>query len=399
MSQVRDLKNQDKIAGPGTPIASGSGQRSLFKHSPRGNAEAVPDGKDELFEKSWIQYCLVVLIFLIVCIFDVSLQELVGYQTIPLINLFAVVMLALFFKRGPVILGTTLTSLGWNFLSAPPRFSFHISSFYDKMMIATYFLVAVTIAQLTTRLRAHRESENKARLLAESERLSRVLLNSVSHELRTPLAAITGAASALHSSGPLTPAQEKLAGEIQTASARLNRVVQGLLNAARIQSGTLRPRLDWCDIKDLVKVTLREVGKLTEEHPIESKIAPDLPLVKLDFVLMEQALANLLVNAAFHTPPGTPVQISARVEKDRLFLEVRDRGPGLPPDQLERLFEMFHRAPDARPGGTGVGLAIVKGFVEAQGGRVIAANNPEGGAIFTICMPTDVVPELPAETL
>lgn len=243
-----------------------------------------------------------------------------------------------------------------------------------------------------------RDAETTAKLLAQSEQLGRTLLNSVSHELRTPIAAITSAASGLRASGALSTAQENLTTEIESASARLNRLVQSLLSAARIQSGQLKPNLDWCDVADLMQVSLRGVAKLLTEHSVTQHIASDLPLVKLDFVLMEQALANLLVNAATHTPAGTSIEISARVEGKVLILEVTDSGPGLPEAELERVFDLFHRATDARPGGTGLGLAIVKGFVEAQGGRVQAANRAGGGAKFTIRLPVADAPSLPEET-
>ncbi len=345
------------------------------------------------------QYAFALAVFAGVAPLDLWLQGLIGYEAIALVNLLAVVMLALFVSRGPILLGTTLTAVGWNFLCAPPRFSFHISSFYDQMMFATYFAVALTVGQLTARLRALRDAEIKTKMLTESERLSRTLLNSVSHELRTPLAAITSATSGLRTSGTLTPTQEKLAAEIESASARLNRVVQSLLSAARLQSGPLRPKLDWCDASDLIRVTLQEVATLTERHPLSLKISPQLPLVKMDFVLTQQALANLLVNAATHTPPGTPIDIMAHIDGTNLLLQVADRGPGLPANQLGLIFELFYRTPTAKPGGTGLGLAIVKGFVEAQGGSVRAYNRTGGGAIFTIAMPAVDTPSLPKETL
>jgi two-component system sensor histidine kinase KdpD len=124
-----------------------------------------------------------------------------------------------------------------------------------------------------------------------------------------------------------------------------------------------------------------------------------LPLVKADFVLMEQTLCNLIINAITHTPAGTPIEIIARVESENLILEVADRGPGLPPDELERIFESFHRAPSARPGGTGLGLAIVKGFVEVQGGSIKAANRDGGGAVFAIHLSVVDTPDLSDELL
>jgi two-component system sensor histidine kinase KdpD len=253
------------------------------------------------------------------------------------------------------------------------------------------------IALVTDRQRL-RDAEINAKLLTQSEQLGRTLLNSVSHELRTPIAAIISAASGLRESGSLTSAQTNLAAEIESASARLNRLVQGLLSAARIQSGQVKPKLDWCDVADLVQVAQRGVENLLAVHPVEMRIASRPPLVKLDFVLMEQALANLLVNAATHTPPRTPIEIAARAEGKELILEVADRGPGLPANELERIFDLFHRASDAQPGGTGLGLAIVKGFVEAQGGRVEAANRAGGGAVFRIRLPVPDAPSLPEET-
>ena len=369
--------------------------RGKFKTALR--SPVAGEKADRWLESPLSQYSLAFGTFVAVSLLNLALEDLIGYQAIALVYLLAVVVLALFISRGPLIFGTALTALGWCFLAAPPRYTFHISSFYDKMMFATYFVVALTIGQLTTRLRAHREAEIKTKLLAESERLGRTLLNSVSHELRTPIATITGAASGLRESGTLTPTQQKLATEIESASARLNRVVQSLLNAARLQSGQIRPKLDWCDVSDLIRLTLRDVTNLTASHPVGVKLAAGLPLVKMDVVLMGQALANLLANAATHTPPGTPVEIGAHMEGKNLVLEVSDRGPGLPPDQAERIFDLFHRLPTARPGGTGLGLAIVKGFVDAQGGRVKAANRPEGGAVFTIWMPAIDTPDVPEE--
>ena len=343
------------------------------------------------------QYALAFALFVAASLLNLSLENLIGYQAVALIYLLVVVVLALFLNRGPVIFGTALTAFGWGYAFAPPRYAFQISSFYDKMMVVTYFAVALTISQLTTRLRAHREAVARTKLVAESERLGRTLLNSVSHELRTPIAAITSAASELRASSVLTPLQQKLTTEIETASTRLNRVVQSLLSAARLNSGQLRPKPDWCDIPELVRHAVRDAGAVTADHPIDVRIASGLHLAKLDFVLMEQALANLVANAAVHTPPGTPIEITARIEGRELILQVADRGPGLPADQLERIFDSFHRASSATPGGLGLGLAIVRGFVEVQGGRVDAFNRPGGGALFTIIMPAAESPNLPEE--
>jgi two-component system sensor histidine kinase KdpD len=132
-------------------------------------------------------------------------------------------------------------------------------------------------------------------------------------------------------------------------------------------------------------------------HPVTNNLPRDLPLVKMDFVLMEQALANLLLNAALHTPPGTRVQISATPANGQLALRIADDGPGIPTEALPQLFGKFYRAPGAPAGGSGLGLSIVKGFVEAHGGRVSAANRASGGAEFTIYLPLGTAPSPPVE--
>jgi len=233
-----------------------------------------------------------------------------------------------------------------------------------------------------------RTAAEQARLLAESEKFSRTLLNSISHELRTPLAASTSAASALAAAGAMTPEQQRaLIGEIQEANARLNRVVGNLLDVARLESGQVRPRLDWHDARDLVQTTLRELQRELAAHPVKLDLPAAPLLVRLDFSLVQHALANLLLNAANHTPANTPIEMQAQLSNDNLALSVADRGPGIPPEWLPRIFDKFFRAPTAPTGGSGLGLTIVKGFVEAHGGTITATNRPSGGALFTISLP------------
>ncbi|MBI3867315.1 MAG: sensor histidine kinase KdpD [Verrucomicrobia bacterium] len=233
-----------------------------------------------------------------------------------------------------------------------------------------------------------RNASEQARLLAESDRLSQTLLNSISHELRTPLAASSSAVSALAEadSAPLEY-RHALLGEIQEANARLNRIVGNLLDVARLESGKIQPRLDWHDARDLVQTTVRELQRELANHPVQVN-APAEPIwVKLDVSLVQHALANLLLNAVMHTPVGTPIEVAALFSEKRLLLSVADRGPGIPPDIMPRIFDKFFRAPGAVTGGSGLGLTIAKGFVEAHGGAITAANRPGGGAIFTLHLP------------
>jgi two-component system sensor histidine kinase KdpD len=241
------------------------------------------------------------------------------------------------------------------------------------------------------------DADHTAKLLEESERLSKALLDSISHELRTPIAAITSAASGLENLEDNPAVRRALTGEIREASRRLNRLVGNLLDMTRLESGRMTPRLEWCDAGDLVGVALRQLEKELAGHPVTTNLPRELPLVKMDFVLMEQALANLLLNAALHTPAGTRIQIKATAENGELLLSVADNGPGIPADVLPQLFDKFYRAPGAPAGGSGLGLSIVKGFVEAHGGHVSAANRAGGGAEFTIRLPLGQAPPPPEE--
>jgi two-component system sensor histidine kinase KdpD len=233
-----------------------------------------------------------------------------------------------------------------------------------------------------------RTAAEQTRLLAESERLSRVLLNSISHELRTPLAASTSAATALLEAEDAPKEQRRaLVGEIHEANARLNRVVGNLLDVTRLEAGKIVPRFDWYDARDLVQTMVRGLERDLAQHPVKLELPAEPLLVRCDFSLMQHALGNLLVNAAIHTPPGTPVEVTAGIVDGSLLLSVGDRGRGIPAELMPRIFEKFVRAPDAPAGGSGLGLTIAKGFIEAQGGTITAENRPGGGALFCLRLP------------
>lgn len=253
---------------------------------------------------------------------------------------------------------------------------------------------AQQIALALDRIRL-RETSERARLLAESERLSKTLLNSISHEIRTPIAAIKSATGNLAelSEPPLSEPQHAMLAEIHEANDRLDRLVGKVLEIARLESGSVKPKATLCDVTDLIHMAVKETRKELAQHKLTVDIAPGLPLVPMDFVLTQQTLTNLLSNAAFHTPAGTAIQLTARADGGKLTFVVADEGPGIPAESLPRVFEKFYRGTNAAAGGTGLGLSLVKGFIEAQGGTVHVQNRATKGAAFTLCLPLAKLPE------
>jgi two-component system sensor histidine kinase KdpD len=232
--------------------------------------------------------------------------------------------------------------------------------------------------------------ENRRNLMArESERLGRVLLNTVSHEMRTPLTTIKGSITALMdaATGGDAEARGLLLSETLTAADRLNAIVENLLSMSRLESGMLRVKRSETDVVDLISVVADALRRQSKDHPLSIRIDEEVPPVSLDFVLMVQALTNILLNSARHTPAGTPIQISVEKIGNGVGFTVADEGPGVSPDELPHLFETFFRGKNAATGGVGLGLSICKGIVEAHGGRISAFVNRKHGLSISIILP------------
>jgi two-component system, OmpR family, sensor histidine kinase KdpD len=245
---------------------------------------------------------------------------------------------------------------------------------------------------------------DRARLAAETDRLRAALLTSISHDLRTPLASILGSASSLVTHGQEFDAtvQASLMRTILEEAERLNRFIGNLLDMTRLESGPLTPQTGPADLSDIVGATLQRADKILKSHPVAIDLESGLPLLDLDMVLMEQVLFNLFDNAAKYAPPGSCVMVMARLEDGSVAIRVLDEGEGIPEADIDRIFDKFYRVrrSDRQRAGTGLGLAICRGFVEAMGGSITAANRiGRPGAVFTIRLPVPVTPRLSAEAL
>jgi two-component system sensor histidine kinase KdpD len=218
------------------------------------------------------------------------------------------------------------------------------------------------------------------RVEAEGEKLRTALLNSLSHDLRTPLVSVIGALSGLTEDAVPEASRRALAETGLDEARRLDRYVQNLLNMTRLEYGALRPRRSSVDLREIVGSARADLARVLERHRVVVELPRDLPRLDADPVLIGQALANVLENAAKYAPAGSTIHVGAKQSASTVILAVSDEGPGIPEAEREKVFDLFYRVAegDRRPTGTGLGLAIVRGFIEAHGGRVRACAGAQG---------------------
>ncbi len=328
-----------------------------------------------------------VLLTSVACFFSTSF---IGYKTVALLLLVTVSIVAMLFDIFPVLTAAFLSALIWNFFFIPPIFTFHIDSTEDLLMFLLYFFIAMVNVVLTIKIR---KEETKARDKEEKEniiKLYNTLLNSLSHELRTPISTIIGAVDTLKENKEKisTNNQNELLNQIDIASIRLNRQVENLLNMSRLETGIIKLNLDWCDTNELINSVIQKLA-IPYKQRIVFEPNENLPLFKFDRGLIEQVLQNLLHNAINYTPESSTIDIVVAHQSNNCVICVSDNGIGIPDDQIKFLFDKFYRLPQTKTGGSGLGLSIVKGFVEAHKGKVKAENNQLGGVAFIVEFPAD----------
>jgi two-component system sensor histidine kinase KdpD len=379
------------------PVMGPSSSRAIERQSSESSIRAKTNVEEHLLAtpsfaplKEYIMAVIGVAALTVVCWW---ITPLTGHGAISLIFLLGVLLAGIFLNRGPVLLTATLSAFSWNFLFIPPLFTLHIAKLEDGLTFATYFIVAITVGSLTAQLKAREHLAAQVQLAQESERLRKTLLDCVSHELKTPLAAIAAASQelsrlAVNIQNPQILTE--LASEIREGSRRLNRVVDNLLDMNRLESGVIRPKREWCDVRELIQSAIDIERESINGRDIRLDVPEKIPLAFVDHTLIEQAVAKLVANAGSHTPRRLPIEIDAEYTNDHLLISVCDRGPGIPIEGTERLFEKFYHGDDRKTGGLGLGLSIARGLVEAHGGKLTAENRDGGGARFTITLPVRV---------
>jgi len=316
-----------------------------------------------------------------------------GYRVVALILLVTVSLLAISFDILPVLIAAVLSALVWNFFFIPPRYTFHVGSTEDLILFVMYFVISLVNAVLTYKIRLIQKGTKQKEEKASTVKLYNTLLNSLSHELRTPIATIIGATDTLLANNTKLKQEDRgeLLAEISKASFRLNQQVENLLSISRLESGFIEPKMDWCDINEVVYDAIKRIEEHKYTQLISVNINPNFPLFKLDKGMMEQVIYNLLNNACLYTPWNSEINITSLNHANILEIIIEDNGNGFPEEEIKKVFDKFYRLKDSSTGGTGLGLSIVKGFIEALGGSIYLENVRTGGARFTINIPADTV--------
>ena len=350
--------------------------------------------------KAWTGYGWAVLATAAATIAGYAMRGRFDLVNIAMVYLLAVVLVALYRSRSAGILTAILCVGAFDVLFVPPEGTLTV---HDAQYLLTFGImlgVGLVISGLVERVRRQTRDQAQLEVEAETERIRAALLASISHDLRTPLAVMVGASSTLVETGErMAPAERQaLARSVFEQSRELSERVGKLLQMTRLETGALKVERDWTTVADVADAAVRRLADRLAAHRLIVEIPDDLPLVRVDAALIEQALGNLLENAARHTPAGTIVRLRAKATADQLVITVEDHGADPGDADLERIYRKFQRGSmEGTAGGVGLGLPICRAIVRLHGGDAWAERTPGGGMTFRIRLPLERPPQAPAE--
>jgi len=319
---------------------------------------------------------------------------------VAMVYLLAVVIVALRFTRGPAITTSVLCVATFDFLFVPPRGRFTVDDAQYLLTFGIMLSVALIISRLVESIRRQSAAQAALEIETETERIRSALLASISHDLRTPLAVIAGASSSLVEGGERLSADDRqaLAKSLFDQTRELSEHVAKVLQMTRLETGEMKVDRDWVSLNEVAGSVLARLIERMAVHRVIVELPDDLPLVRVDATLIEQVIANLLENAAKHTPAGTVVRLRAQRRGAEIFVSVEDYSGGLADVDFARVFDKFHHGSLQGTGtGVGLGLPICRAIVRLHGGRVWAERVPAGGSAFRFTLPLEESPPVPME--
>ncbi len=350
--------------------------------------------------RPWIGYACAAGAALFCTFIGLAMVPRFDIVNIAMIYLLAVVVIALCFSRGAAILSSVLCVAAFDFMFVPPQGTFTVDDVQYLLTFAIMLAVALVISGLMESGRRQAEARAALALEAETERIRSTLLASISHDLRTPLAVMTGASSSLAEGGERLPPADRaaLAQSIYGQARDMSEQVAKILQMTRLETGAIAVERDWAAISEIAGSVLARLSERLAGHHMMVDIPADLPLVRVDATLVDQALANLVENAARHTPSGTVVRVRGQRKGNELVVSVEDFGPGIDDRDIERVFDKFHRGASEGAGrGVGLGLAICRAIVRLHQGKAWAERLPAGGTAFRFTLPVEEAPRPPSE--
>jgi two-component system sensor histidine kinase KdpD len=316
-----------------------------------------------------------------------ALRPVAPVLSLGVLYVFAVLPVAVLWGLAYALPVSVLSMLTFNFLFLPPLHTLALRDSENWVALAVYLVTAVVVSELARRSKRRSAAALEAATLRRSDAVKTAVLRAVSHDLRSPLTAIAAASEVLEGDAERLTENERaeLVASVRFETRRLVRLVGNLLDLSRLETGAAAPRRELWTVDGLVARSLEAIGP--DADRIEVALPTDSPLLHIDAGQIERVLVNLLENALKVSAPADPVVITTEVDNGMLVLRVLDRGPGLEPEEAERIFEPFERG-GAAGDGAGLGLAIAKGFAQANGGRVWAESRlPGQGAAFALALP------------
>lgn len=320
---------------------------------------------------------------LVTTLFGEFVKRRLEPTNIVMFYLLGVVIAAIRWGQGPAVLSSILGVFCFDFFLVPPYLTLNVAHIQYIFTFIGFLIVGLVVSTLASKTREHL-------LQQQTEKLQTALLSSISHDLRTPLASITGSLTVLldKDSSLDHSTRKELLETACEESDRLNRLVGNLLDTTRMESGALRISRKPCELRDVLGASLEQLKEKIQNRNIKMDLPKDLPEIPMDFSFMMKVFVNVIDNALKYSPPDTAIIIKACITQDKIKIEIKDQGIGIPDGDLKRVFEKFYRAEKPQKvTGTGLGLSICKGIVESHGGDITAENNPDKGAVLTIALP------------